>query len=160
MMVVAAFFTATAALSVILLKMVSRSRFLSENLWFFGFLGHWCDSFPGSFPLPSHWCQFPEGAAGILPGRPHESHLPDRSRQCSHLGRPKLSAEALEPGSTTEIPNLFPHCPSGPHRTQSPATLPNAALLHLLWSWISIWFRFGLQRHYFCFYFFVLKQKV
>lgn len=34
MMVVAAFFTATAALSVVLLKMVSSSRFLSENLLF------------------------------------------------------------------------------------------------------------------------------
>lgn len=36
MMVVAAFFTATAALSIVLLKMVSSSRLLSENLWIFG----------------------------------------------------------------------------------------------------------------------------
>lgn len=32
MMVVAAFFTATAALAIVLFKMVSSSRFLSENL--------------------------------------------------------------------------------------------------------------------------------
>lgn len=36
MMVVAAFFTTGAALSVVLLKMVSSSEFWSENLWLFG----------------------------------------------------------------------------------------------------------------------------
>lgn len=36
MMVVAAFFTATAGLAIVLLKMVSSSWFPSENLWFVG----------------------------------------------------------------------------------------------------------------------------
>lgn len=52
---------------------------------------------------------------------------------------------------------------------RDPATLPSLSWrstqnpkpssARLLWFWILIWSRFGLQRHYFRVYFFVLKQR-
>lgn len=118
----------------------------------FGFFGHGCDSFPGSFPLPSHRRQFPEGTAGILPRCRHEPHLPDRSRQRSHHSRPKLSAEELEPETPprSRISSLTVPAVHTEHKAQlrSPALVLDLDL-------VPLWTAEALLS----FYFFVLKQR-
>ncbi len=91
-------------------------------LWF-GFFWSWVRFFPRFIPTTvapapvsrRHSRNSPKESSRTAPSRPQPPTQPPQP--------PKALCRGTRTRNTTEILHLFPHCPGGPHGTQSPAPL-------------------------------------